>query len=99
MTKREVVSEFELRRVYRMLANLYAGLLKTHEKFTISVDVAANWLSMQWELADAERARVYPVVARIDLKRSKLSERQAIDLLYDFWRALYGTFQRRSPAF
>lgn len=85
MTKREVVSEFELRRVYRMLATLYIGLLKPQETFTISLSSAADWLSMQWELADQGRTRVYPVVARIDLKRSKLSERQAIDLLYDFF--------------
>ena len=83
MAAREVIGEFEARRIERMLHELFLGRLRRDERISVSASVEADWLSMRWELADAERKRVYPVEARVDLKREKLRERQAVDLLLD----------------
>jgi len=83
MAEQELISEFEVRRVERMLAALYSGKLRRGEAVhVVGGGVEAGWVSVRWELADADRSRVYPVEARVKLTPA-LRERKAVDLLYD----------------
>jgi len=92
---REVIGEFEARRVERMLRDLWPGLMAADEALTVVGGVVdAGWLSVRWEFANAARTFVYPVEVRIDLKRNDLRERRAIDLAYDFLGAEFEGFLR-----
>ena len=90
MAARTVISEFEARRVERMLLSLFAGRLRRGEAFRIEGSCEGNWLSVQWELADDDRRSVYAVEARVDLHAQRLRERQAIDLIYDLLGERFG---------
>ncbi|MBM4342058.1 MAG: hypothetical protein FJ100_01580 [Deltaproteobacteria bacterium] len=82
---KELVSEFEARRVERMLRDLWPGLLGRDETLRVLWGrLQAGWVAVCWELADAGRKAVYAVETRVELKSQDLRERQAIDLLYDF---------------
>jgi hypothetical protein len=95
----EVVSEFEARRVERMLRELYLGKLKRGETLQVSGTQEGDWLCVRWELASADRTFVYPVEAKVDLRRQKLRVPQAVDLLYDLLGAEFDEHLRgdRSP--
>ena len=90
MAAREVISEFEARRVERTLRSLFAGRWRRDEAIAVSGSCEGNWLAVIWELADAARTCVYAVEARVDLQAQRLRERQAIDLLYDLLGERYG---------
>ncbi len=87
-----VISEFEARRVQRMLASLYLGKLETTEGFTVSGWREGDWVCIRWELADTKRAFVYPVDCRVDAKRHKLRESDAKDVIIDFLGHFMGLF-------
>lgn len=92
---KQLVSEFEARRVERMLRALWPGLLAANETLTVqSGTLEAGWLAMRWELADAARLHVYPVEVRVDLAKQKLREQQAIELVYDFLGAEFDGYFR-----
>lgn len=82
-----VVSEFEARRVERMLAELFLGRLRSGESIHVSAEQEGDWLCVRWELAAADRSSTYPVEARADLRQQHLRPREAIDLLYDLLAA------------
>lgn len=91
--QRELISEFEARRVERMLRELYAGKLRRDETLRVlGGSVHGGWLSVTWELANSGRSFVYPVEVRVDLASQGLRERQAVDLLYDFLGAQFDAF-------
>lgn len=94
MAQQEVIGEFEARRVSRMLARLFIGRMRRDEAIGVSGWRDDTWLCVRWELARADRSRVYPVQARIDLKRSGLRVTQARDLLYDFLGQFFDAYLR-----
>ena len=95
---REIVSEFEARRVQRMVGDLLARWLRPGERLAIAATEEAGWVSMRWELATDARDRVYLVDVRVDLRKEKLRERAAVDLLYDFFGAQFEAYVRdREP--
>lgn len=90
MADRELVSEFEARRVERMLRSLWPGLLGGNEALRVISGVElAGWVHVVWELADAPRRRVYRVEARIDRRGQGLKDRAAVELLYDLLGAQF----------
>lgn len=95
----EVISEFEARRVERMLRELYLGKLRRGETIHVSGGQEGDWLSVRWELTSADRRFVYPVEARVDLRKQRLRVREAVDLLYDLLGAEFEEHLRgdRSP--
>lgn len=95
----EVISEFEARRVQRMLGDLYLGKLRRGEAIQVSGTQDGDWLCVRWELASTDRTFVYPVEAKVDLRRQNLRLRQAVDLLYDLLGAEFDEHLRgdRSP--
>lgn len=95
---RELVGEFEARRVERTLRDLYRRWLRTGESVHVTAHEEAGWVAMRWELADAARAEVYPVDVRVELRSQRLRERDAVDLLYDFLGAQMADYvQSRDP--
>jgi hypothetical protein len=85
MAVRELVSEFEARRVERMLRSLWPGLLRADEALRVLRGVEqAGWVEVTWELADQQRRSVYRVDARIERKGpvrgQELADRQARSL-------------------
>ncbi|MSP92911.1 MAG: hypothetical protein EXR79_14100 [Myxococcales bacterium] len=95
---REVVSEFEARRVQRMLHDLFARWLRPGEGLAVTASEEAGWVSMRWELATPARDRVYLVDARVDARKARLREREAVELLYDFFGAQFEAYVRdREP--
>jgi hypothetical protein len=99
MPAREVVGEFEARRVERMLRELLRGLLRSDEQLRVLRGVAeAGWLTVQWELADDARRWVYCVEVRTAIADGTArgpglgspssgrlpQEREAVDLVFDF---------------
>lgn len=87
---KELVSEFEARRVERMLRELWPGLLARDETLRVLWGrLQAGWVGVCWELADAGRKKVYAVEVRVELKSQDLRERQAVDLLYDLLGAQF----------
>ena len=94
MAVRELVSEFEARRVERMLRSLWPGLLSADEALRVLRGAEqAGWVEVTWELADQPRRRVYQVDARVERKSpvrgKELSDRQAVELLYDLLGAQF----------
>ncbi|MSQ82255.1 MAG: hypothetical protein EXR77_04960 [Myxococcales bacterium] len=93
---RELISEFEARRVERMVNGWWLGLLRNDETLRVlGGDLQAGWLAVRWELANTTRTWVYRVEVRADLKVQDLRERQAIDLIYDFLGAQFDDFLRQ----
>ncbi len=91
MADRELVSEFEARRVERMLRSLWPGLLAQDEALRVISGIElAGWVHVVWELADEGRRKVYRVEARTDRRGQGLKERAAVELLYDL---LAGQFE------
>lgn len=88
MAERNLISEFEARRVVRMLHELMGWRLKGGEDFRIDGGVEAGWVSVRWELAAPDRSRVYPVEARVQVS-ARLRDRQAVELLYDLLAGLF----------
>jgi hypothetical protein len=94
MAVRELVSEFEARRVERMLRSLWPGLLRADEALRVLRGVEqAGWVEVTWELADQQRRSVYRVDARIERKGpvrgQELADRQAVERLYDLLGAQF----------
>lgn len=90
MADRELVSEFEARRVERTLRSLWPGLLAANETLRVISGVEqAGWVHVVWELADAARRSVYRVEARIDRRGQGIKERAAVELLYDLLGAQF----------
>ncbi|MBI5609617.1 MAG: hypothetical protein HY902_12160 [Deltaproteobacteria bacterium] len=93
MATKELVSEFEARRVERMLRGAWPGLLAVGEELRVLSGVLdSGWVAVTWQLADAERKNVYTVEVRVALgtpKQPGLREREAVELLYDFLAAQF----------
>lgn len=94
MAVRELVSEFEARRVERMLRGLWPGLLRADEQLRVLRGVEqAGWVEVSWELADQARQRVYRVDARVQRqgpgRGAGLRDREAVELLYDLLAAQF----------
>lgn len=90
----EAISEFEARRVQRMLRELWPGLLSPDETLTVTGELEAGWMQVQWELANADRTMVYAVQTRAELKPQRLRQAEAVALLYDFLGAQFDDFFR-----
>ncbi len=88
MATKELVSEFEARRVERTLRAAWPGLLAPDEQLRVlSGTLESGWVAVTWQLADATRKNVYAVEVRVALgtpKQPGLREREAVELLYDF---------------
>lgn len=99
MAVREVVSEFEARRVERAVREALRGLLRADETLrVVHGEAEAGWLTVVWELADATRRWVYRVEVRTAIDDGTVRarglpnataerlprEREAVDLIYDF---------------
>lgn len=94
MAVRELVSEFEARRVERLMRSLWPGLLAADEALRVLRGVEqAGWVEVSWELADQGRRRVYCVEARVQRKAPgkghELRDREAVELLYDLLASLF----------
>ena len=87
-----VVSEFEARRVQRMLDKLLIGKLGRGESIAVSGWREHDWLCIRWELADADRTFVYPVDCRVDTRRQKVRDADGKALIYDFLGHFFGLF-------
>lgn len=94
----DVISEFEARRVQRLLQDLHLGRLGSDERVTVSGQRDGDWLMVRWVIDNTQQTLVYPVDARVDLKSQRLRERDGIDLLYDLLGAQLESFlQTRDP--
>lgn len=87
-----LISEFEARRVQRMLAKLFLRDLRLGEKIEVSGWREGAWVCVRWELSDANRSFVYPVECRVDVKASRLRESEGKDLVHDFLGHFFGLF-------
>lgn len=94
-----MISEFEARRIQRMVARIFLGKLRHGESIVVSGWREGDWACVRWELADAQRAFVYPVDCRVDTKRSGLRETAAKELALDFLGHFYELFlaDRQQP--
>ena len=82
-----------------MVGKLYLGKLATGERIAVTGWREGGWACVRWELAAADRSFVYPVDCRVEVKRHRLREAQAKELLLDFLGHFFGLFldQRHEP--
>lgn len=97
--KPPLISEFEGRRIERMLGKLFLGKLEANERIAVTGWREREWVCVRWELADMHRSFVYPVDCRIDAKRHRLPESDCKAIVLDFLGHFFGVFldERQEP--
>lgn len=84
-----LISEFEARRVARMLDKLFLGRLKRGEAFEVSGDVDASWVGVRWVLQTPDAGFAYAVDARVARRSGNLRDDDLKELLYDLLGHLF----------
>lgn len=83
------LSEFEARRVGRMLGSLFLGRLRPGEAFAVRGHLEPGWVGVAVELGRADGSFAYAVEARVARKSGGLGDNALKEVLYDLHGALW----------